>query len=82
MFYVYVLMGVKNKLYVGRSDNLKKRISDHKDGKVWTTKRMLPIRLIFYEAFLKKSDAIRRERYLKTNQGKKGLKLIIRDSTK
>ena len=82
MFYIYVLMGAKSRLYIGRSDNLKRRLSEHKDGKVWTTKRMLPVKLIFYEAFVEKNDAIRRERYLKTNQGKKGLKLIARDSLK
>lgn len=82
MHYVYVLMGAKDRLYIGRSNNLKRRFEEHQNGKVWTTKRMLPVKLIFYESFIEKSDAVRREGYLKTNQGKKGLKLIIRDTIK
>lgn len=81
MYYVYVLKSIKNnKLYVGRTEDLKKRISKHKSGKAWTTKRMLPIKLVFYEAFLDKEDAIRRERYFKTSKGKSSLKQIIRES--
>lgn len=65
MFYVYVLRGREDRLYVGRTDDLKRRIRNHKEGKTWTTRRMLPIKLVFYESFLSKEDSIRRERYLK-----------------
>jgi len=59
MYYVYVLKsGKNNKLYIGRTDNLQRRIQEHQSGKVWTTKRILPIQLIFYEAFISKQDAI------------------------
>ncbi len=83
MYYVYVLKSVNTgRLYIGRTNNLKRRFFEHKHGKVWTTKRMLPIRLLFYEAYYSKSDSIRRERYFKTNKGKSSLKQIIRDSIK
>lgn len=83
MYYVYVLKSLKNdKIYVGRTDNLKRRIQEHKAGKTWTTKRFLPIKLIFCEAFLSKQDAIRRERYFKTSKGKSSLRQIIRESLK
>ena len=82
MHYVYVLQSLRadQKIYVGRTDDLRERMKQHQNGKTWTTKRMLPIRLVFYEAFLSKGDAIRREGYLKTSKGKISLRQIIRES--
>lgn len=37
------------------------------------------LKLIFYEAYLMKSDAQRREVYLKTTKGKRALKLMLVD---
>ncbi len=69
-------------MYIGRTDNLKQRYNEHILGKVWTTRRMLPIVLVFYESFANKKDAIRRERYLKTNKGKSTLRMMLRHSLK
>jgi len=81
MHYVYVLQdSVNGKLYIGRSDDLKRRLREHLDGKVHTTSRMNDPKLIFYEAFRAKPDAIRRERYFKTSKGRKTLRLMLRDS--
>ena len=81
MYYVYVLKCINSgKIYVGRSDNLKRRYSEHLQGKVWTTSRILPVKLIFYEAFLSKEDSIRREKYFKSSKGKSSLRQIIRNS--
>ena len=81
MYCVYVLKSLKNdQLYVGRTSDLKKRISEHQAGKVRTTNRLNPMKLIFFEGFTSKADSIRRERYFKTSKGKSSLKQIIRDS--
>lgn len=80
MHFVYVLKDKNNRLYIGRSSDLKRRLEEHRKGKVWTTKRMNDPRLIFYEAFVSKQDSIRREKYFKTTKGKLSLKQIIRDS--
>ena len=79
MFYTYILHSLKdNKNYIGSTSNLKKRFQEHSKGKVFATKGRLPINLIFYEAFLEQKDAIRREKYFKTNPGKRTLKLMLR----
>jgi len=79
MFYVYILISLKdNKLYIGFTTNLKKRYKEHQEGKVFATKGRRPLKLIFYEAFVSKEDAIRRENYFKTNPGKRTLKLMLR----
>jgi putative endonuclease len=79
MFYVYILLGRENRIYVGYTNDLKRRFQEHQMGKAWTTSRMLPIKLIFYEAFLSEEDARRRETYLKTSKGKSTLRLMLRE---
>ena len=83
MYYVYIFQSQKDKkLYIGFTSNLKKRIRKHQAGEVTSTKARRPLRLVFYEAFLAKQDALRRERYFKTQKGKTSLKQIIRNSLK
>jgi len=83
MYYVYIFRSQKDKkLYIGFTSNLKKRIRKHQAGEVTSTKTRRPLRLIFYEAFLVKQDALRRERYFKTQKEKASLKQIIRNSLK
>ncbi len=64
MYYVYILK-TADKRYVGYSSNLKRRIDEHSKGKVSSTKHKKPIELIYYEAYLKKESAQKRERNLK-----------------
>ena len=79
MYYTYVLLSLKdNKLYVGYTPDLKKRIKLHKLGKVKSTKPRLPLKLIYYEACLDKKKAISREKYFKTGFWKKISKRAIR----
>ena len=66
MFYVYVLKSkINNKIYIGFSDNLKKRIKKHNQGLVQSTKNLRSLTLIYYEAYLSKKDALIREKRLK-----------------
>lgn len=77
-FYVYVLHNPsKNFIYIGYSKNIKQRFQEHNEGKAKSTKFYRPLKLIFYEAYLNKSDAKRREKYLKTNKGKTTLTTML-----
>jgi putative endonuclease len=60
----------------------KKRFQEHNDGLSPATKPYKPFTLIFYEAHRSRFDAKRREKYFKTNQGKRMLKIILKDSLK
>ncbi|MCL5019812.1 MAG: GIY-YIG nuclease family protein [Patescibacteria group bacterium] len=71
MHYVYFLRLKNRDIYTGYSDDLKRRILEHKNGKVDSTKQYLPCVLIGYEAYLSKKDALRREKFLKTTEGKR-----------
>ena len=75
MQYVYVLRSTKDgKWYTGCTEDVRKRFSDHNDGKVPSTKGRGPFELIYYEASLNSEDAFAREKYLKSGMGKRYLK--------
>jgi putative endonuclease len=79
MFYVYVLLMRNKQFYTGFTDNLRRRMIEHNAGGNKTTKKFLPVKLIFYEAFINEADARRREEYLKTSKGKSTLRLMLRE---
>ena len=81
MNYVYVLQSLKDsRWYTGMCGDLRVRIRDHEAGRVHSTRTRRPLRLIYYEACISRSDAARREIYLKTGRGKKFLAQRLRDS--
>jgi len=81
MYYTYVLKSRKDKkLYIGYTIDLKKRLLQHQNGEVESTKHRRPLELVFYEAVKDKRDAARREKYFKTEKGKSSLKQMIRFS--
>jgi len=75
MWYVYVLQSQKDgKLYTGSTNDLKKRLNDHNNGQVGSTKHRRPFKIVYYEAGLSGHKARIREQYLKSAWGKRYLK--------
>jgi putative endonuclease len=69
--YVYVLLSeTDGQFYTGYTLNLNNRISDHNNGRVSSTKFRTPLKLIYFEGCLNQQDATRREKYLKSGNGK------------
>lgn len=60
--------------YTGFTKNLKLRFEQHNKGLIESTKDRKPSELIYYEGCLNKEDAVKRERYLKSYNGKMFLK--------
>ena len=80
---VYVLQSERDLLlYHGFTTNIDKRIKDHNNGHTISTSKRRPLKLVFCEFYLSKKDALRREKYFKTSQGKRMLKLILKDTLK
>lgn len=77
MFYVYVLQSGGHR-YVGKTSDLKRRLTEHNTGKNRSTKAFRPWELIFYEAYIEVEDATRREAYLKTTQGRRALANMLK----
>jgi putative endonuclease len=76
--YVYVLRSAADgNFYVGYTNDLKRRFTEHEQGKVPSTKSRLPLELAYYEACRLREDATKREKYLKTAWGKRYIKSRI-----
>jgi len=82
MYYLYILLLSNGDLYKGTTSNLKRRTKEHQLGKVKSTRNKRPLRLIYYGAYLLKSDAERRENFLKTTEGRRLLKQQLKDILK
>ena len=79
MFYVYVLRSIADDgLYIGFSTDLKRRLSEHKQGISFATKHRGPWKLIYYEAYTEREDGEKRERYLKSGVGRRFLRHQLR----
>ncbi|MEZ5195322.1 MAG: GIY-YIG nuclease family protein [Bacteroidales bacterium] len=72
-FAAYVLYSKNyDKIYIGYTSDINRRLLDHNERarKGWT-KHYRPWELLFSESFATKSEAIRREKQLKSAQGRK-----------
>ena len=69
-YFVYMLksLGKKPVTYVGYTNNLKKRVTQHNTGKGAKFTRGRKWKLIYKENFNSKKEAISREYYIKNNR--------------
>lgn len=75
MIYTYILRSKKDgRWYTGSTNNLRKRFSQHNNGRSNFTKGRGPFEIIYYEACITKEDAQAREKYLKSGMGKRYIK--------
>jgi len=83
MFYAYILYSkIHSKLYKGFCKDLKIRLKQHKSGFVKSTKSTKDWQLIYYEAFINKTDALREEKFLKTGKGRERIRHLLKNSIK
>jgi putative endonuclease len=81
IYYIYVLINkISKRLYVGFTSDLKNRLRQHKQAKL--SHRNKNFELIYFDAFINKKDAMQREKYLKTTNGKRMLKLMLKETFK
>jgi putative endonuclease len=73
MFYVYVLLNPQQRIYIGQTDNLNRRIAEHNSSEhnchKFTTKFPGPWQIIHHEQFSTRSEAMAREKWLKETTG-------------
>ena len=71
MWYVYILRSTIDKnLYVGSTNNIRRRLTEHNSGKVGSTRRRIPLSLEAYIAVKDQTKAIELEQYFKTGSGR------------
>jgi len=81
MYYLYLLKSKKDKrLYIGFTNNLKRRLKQHNRGEVISTKGRRPLELVYYEAYSSKKDAMREKNLKLFSKAYYGLKRRLIDT--
>jgi putative endonuclease len=81
MNYTYIVECVDGSLYCGWTNDLDKRIKDHNAGKgAKYTKTRLPVKLVYFEEFDTKEEAMSREWHIKQLRREKKMELIAKMS--
>jgi len=77
MWFVYILECQDGSFYTGITDDLKRRFSDHKNGKGGHyTRSHKPRHIVYSEKVATRSDALKREYQIKSWRREKKLELI------
>ena len=81
-YLVYILRTSSNTLYIGQTNNLERRLKEHKDKTSKSAKYVRyfnSIKLVYSEEFLTRSEAMKREAQLKKWTKKKKEALVSRN---
>ncbi|MBS6609962.1 MULTISPECIES: GIY-YIG nuclease family protein [Peptoniphilus] len=75
--YVYILECSDKTFYTGYTNDLEKRLKSHSSGKAskYTSSR-LPVKMVFTEKCKDKSDALKKEYFIKTLKRSTKIKII------
>ena len=78
MFYVYVLQSQSTgRFYTGYATDIEQRVGQHNHGITKSTKNRGPWKLVHSEAYSTRAEAMRRERFLKSGQGRAEVQRIL-----
>lgn len=82
IYYVYVIQSkTDSRLYVGLSKDISKRVKAHNSGQVFSTKGFRPWKLVYQEEICERTEARKREKFLKHGSGKEFIKKILKNKT-
>jgi len=77
--YIYMIQDDKGKIYIGSTNDVSRRLSQHQNGHTQTTSRMKDKKLVFVQKFETLEDARKIERKLKKLKRKDYIEKIIQD---
>ena len=77
MYYLYIVQNRKNNYYVGTTKNISDRLKRHNENRSKSTKHKGPWELVYKENFLSRSEAMKREYYIKHQKSKRFLQKLI-----
>ncbi|MCX6766554.1 MAG: GIY-YIG nuclease family protein [Candidatus Moranbacteria bacterium] len=81
MYYVYIIVEEKTgRKYIGSTADLKERIQRHNSKRSTFTSRGEFWKLIYYEAFIEKKNALREEQFLKSGKGRERIKYLFEET--
>ena len=77
-FYVYILRSESSRrYYVGHADTISKRIAEHNNGRVQSTKNRGSWQCVYSETFTSKSEAVNRELQIKRMKSRKWIEDLV-----
>ncbi len=75
MFYTYIIKSINhNYYYKGHCENIDKRLKEHNSGMTKSIQHYVPFKVVYYETFETRNEAILREKYFKSSAGRRFLK--------
>ena len=78
MFTVYILQSLKNhQHYTGYTNDLERRLSEHNRGHTKSNRYFGPYKVVYTENYNTRSEAMKRERQLKSGKGREWLSSIL-----
>ena len=77
-YYVYILYSISvDRYYVGQTSNLEDRLKRHNQGRSKYTKSGIPWKLMYKESFETRSEAMAREKKIKSSESRDQLRSYI-----
>jgi len=78
MFTLYILQSITtNKFYIGHTEDIQRRLLEHNAGKSSSTKSGVPWKIVYTEQYGNRSDAMQRERKLKSLKSRESIIRLI-----
>jgi len=78
IYFAYVLESEKDgSFYTGFTQDLGRRLQQHNNGKVKSTRYKRPLRLVYNEAYPSATEARKREHYIKSQKSRKFIEGLI-----
>lgn len=80
-FYTYILYSEAiDKFYIGHTNDLVRRLSEHNRTKGKFTDKGIPWKLVYTEAYSSKDEAARREKQIKRKKSRRYIEWLIKSS--
>jgi putative endonuclease len=77
-WFAYIIQSLTDgSYYVGHTHDLDLRILHHNDGWTISTKAARPWKLVYFEQFLSKGEAMKRERHIKKMKSREYIQRLI-----
>ena len=71
MYFVYILRSeTDGSFYIGYTQNLVTRLESHNQGKTTYSRRKRPWKVVYFETFDNKTEALKREKFLKRQKNR------------
>ncbi|RIJ46624.1 GIY-YIG nuclease family protein [Maribellus luteus] len=80
-YFVYILQSDQDEsYYIGFTSNLEIRLEYHNSGKSKYTSRKMPWKLVYSESYASKSEAMKREKFLKQQRNRTFYERLIKSN--